>query len=275
MKHNNNTQNSDAEKSSSSIESYIELQCPHCKSFVSINICEEDTELLCPVCNQIVNTPQIEEEKKENENVSKIIPKGPVSVLMMLLIVSSILIIFGFFSTWGGIYCRGNVDAYPNCKLKFLSTKAESINIRFVENTYKVSIPPFSDDRIIFNVGVTGGYLISIPITGKDAGIVGYFLLTFGILIGFMGLLSNRNSKLFMLTTLIVIVFSIISLLILFIIRTDNSVINSWGSIGYAIEHSDYTLGFPNGPILCIMGFLLGLIISIQKTIQINKLLKQ
>ena len=179
---------------------------------------------------------------------------------------SSILIIVGFFISWRGIYCRGNVYEgiiSQNCSLKFLSTEAETINISQVEGTYIVSIPPFSSERIDFDVDDLGNYLISIPITGKDAGIVGYFLVIFGIIICFMGNLSILNSRYVELTAFLVSFCSIIGIIILFSIRTNYSVIRSWGSISYAISKSDYTLGFPAGPKLCIIGFILASIFSI------------
>lgn len=181
---------------------------------------------------------------------------------LVVLIFATTLPVIGFFLSWGKLLSEGVlVPDQPGEKrpgigtLRFLSKKAESLSIRRVENHYEVEVSPYEKEKIEFSLSRFGWAEIWIQISGRDAVPVGYMLLVLGIAAFGLGICSliSRLSRVFIKLSLAASIFGLLSLLV---IRGDQSVVRVWGSLDYALRHLDFTLGYPIGPGLSFIGFL-------------------
>jgi len=99
---------------------------------------------------------------------------------------------------------------------------------------------------------------ITSPVmTGKDAEPYGYATLGLGI-IGLALVLIRLAFKKFPSSPFITI--GILGILNLTLILRSNPKVTAFGSVGYAIRHGDWTLGYTPGPGIALIGFTLAVI---------------
>ena len=125
----------------------------------------------------------------------------------------------------------------------------------------------FSEDVMVAGRSY-GGVSGAFDLSGKDASFWGYTTLVLGLLGSVLTLVSlallalKRKSWIVMVAS-VQIFAGLFGVAFLIFMRFEKGVIQEWGSIDHALSHGDYSLGYPLGPGLAIIGFLIAGIASL------------
>ena len=187
----------------------------------------------------------------------------------LLLLLFASLPIAGYFMSWGVLRSRGtlsptegvSIEVLRASPLKFVNRKV-SIDLRHRGDHYDIQVPPYDSSRIRLDMEPLAVFSIQIPIRGKDAGVYGRMVFSCAIL-GVVAGVSSMLKRLAKGPHWVALAAALLGIATLSVMRTKPGVESAWGSFSDAINNPEMTLGYPIGPGLSFVGFLMAAITAL------------